>query len=82
MKTNDLKKSTRIKLANGWSATLEDNKHGNIRMATVEGFYTEMGSIYAHDIVSYFSTEADRFMPVEHTEAQLKCKTMNEQLFG
>lgn len=82
MLTNDLKKGTRIKLANGWPATLEDNKRGNIRMATVEGIFTEIGSIYAHDIVSYFSSEADKFMPVEHTKAQLECKEMNEQVFG
>jgi hypothetical protein len=48
--TNELKKGTRVKLRNGWLATLEDSKKGNIRLATVEGVYTEMGSIYAHDI--------------------------------
>ena len=51
--TNKLKKGTRVVLRNGWVAVLEDNKRGSIRMATVEGFYTEMGSIYAHDIAGY-----------------------------
>jgi hypothetical protein len=51
--TNALKKGTRVVLRNGWQAVLEDNKRGAIRMATVEGFYTEMGSIYAHDIAGY-----------------------------
>jgi hypothetical protein len=51
--TNKLKKGTRVVLRNGWEAVLEDNKRGAIRMATVEGFYTEMGSIYAHDIAGY-----------------------------
>ena len=51
MKTNDIKKGTRVKLRNGWFATIEDNKKGNVRMATVEGVYTEMGSVYANDIV-------------------------------
>lgn len=51
--TNKLKKGTRVVLRNGWQAVLEDNKRGSIRMATVEGFYTEMGSIYAHDIAGY-----------------------------
>jgi hypothetical protein len=51
--TNKLKKGTRVVLRNGWQAVLEDNKKGSIRMATVEGFYTEMGSIYAHDIAGY-----------------------------
>lgn len=51
--TNKLKKGTRILLSNGWLATLEDNKRGAIRLATVEGFYTETGSIYADDIVAF-----------------------------
>ena len=51
--TNKLKKGTRVVLRNGWEAVLEDNKRGSIRMATEEGFYTEMGGIYAHDIAGY-----------------------------
>jgi len=51
--TNKLKRGTHVILRNGWEAMLEDNKRGSIRMATVFGFYTEMGSIYAHDIVGY-----------------------------
>ena len=51
--TNKLKKGARVVLRNGWEAVLEDNKRGSIRMATVYGFYTEMGSIYAHDIAGY-----------------------------
>lgn len=51
--TNKLKKGTRVVLRNGWEAVLEDNKKGSIRMATVFGTYTEMGSIYAHDIAGY-----------------------------
>lgn len=51
--TNKLKKGTRVVLRNGWEAVLEDNKRGSIRMATVFGTYTEMGSIYAHDIAGY-----------------------------
>ena len=53
VKTNDIKKGTRIKLANGWEAVMYDNKKGTIRMAEVFGTYTEIGSIYAHDIVGY-----------------------------
>lgn len=52
MLTNDIKKGTRIRLRNGWYATMMDNKKGNIRMAEVEGYYTETGSIYAHDIAA------------------------------
>jgi hypothetical protein len=50
MLTNDLKSGTRIRLRNGWYATLKDNKRGNIRLAEVEGIFTELGSIYSHDI--------------------------------
>lgn len=57
--TNKLKKGTRIVLRNGWQAVLEDNKKGSIRMATVFGTYTEMGSIYAHDIAGYKETIYD-----------------------
>lgn len=70
VKTNDLKKGTRIQLRSGWYATLEDNRKGNTRMATVEGIFTEMGSVYAHDIVS---AEVDgKWLPVQMTEAQIK----------
>lgn len=50
MNTNDIKKGMRVLLQNGWYATMQDSKKGNIRMATVEGIYTETGSIYAWDI--------------------------------
>lgn len=74
MFTNDLKKGTRILLRNGWYATLEDNKKGNIRMATVEGIYTEMGSIYAHDIKSALVNGA--WVTVELTDKQKKSDTV------
>ena len=48
--TNDLKKGTKIRLACGWDAEVYDNKKGNIRLAKVYGFETEIGSVYAHDI--------------------------------
>lgn len=68
MKTNDLKKGDMVMLRNGWKARIEDNKKGNIRVATVYGTYTEMGSVYSHDIVRY---EADGvFASIEHTDAQ------------
>lgn len=74
MKTNDLKKGDRVLLRNGWYATIEDNKKGNIRLATVEGFYTETGSVYAHDIVRCVSENSN----IEHTPAQLRLKKMVE----
>lgn len=50
MLSNDLKKGDRIVLTNGWKATIMDNLRGNTRMAEVEGFVTEIGSIYVWDI--------------------------------
>ena len=72
MKTNDLKKGARIKLANGWLAIIEDNKKGNIRMATVDGLVREMGSVYSHNIVAV--AVLDGWEEVEHTEEQIRLR--------
>ena len=50
MLANNLRKGWRVQLENGWMATIADNKRGMIRMALVEGYVTELGSIYANDI--------------------------------
>jgi hypothetical protein len=76
MKTNDLKKGDRIRLRNGWYGTIADNARGNIRMARVEGFVTETGSVYSHDIVQFI--EAGLPIMIEHTPAQLKLRKMVE----
>ena len=52
MTPNDLKKGETVLLRNGWEARLEDSKKGNVRLCTVYGFETEMGSVYAHDIIA------------------------------
>jgi hypothetical protein len=77
MKTNDLKKGDRVHLNNGWYATIEDNKKGNIRTATVEGYYTEKGSIYAYDILTFITPEGKR-VNIEHTPAQRKVQRLNQ----
>lgn len=88
VRTNDLKKGTRIKLANGWFATIEDNKKGNIRLATVEGLDTEMGSVYAHDIVQarvqtdFKANGGYEWQAVEHTAGQVQARRFNGALFG
>jgi len=82
MKTNDLKKGARILLRNGWYGTIADNARGNIRMATVEGVYTETGSVYAHDIVKAQAPGSKLFEDVEHTPAQLKLREQVEGIFG
>lgn len=73
VKTNELKKGTRIQLADsGWYATLADNLKGNTRLADVEGFEREIGSVYAHDITRALVN--DVWVEVEHTPAQLELK--------
>jgi hypothetical protein len=79
VKTNDLKKGTRIQLANGWYGTISDNAKGNIRMAIVEGTYTENGSVYSHDIVR--AVVNGYWFKVKHTDKQLACKKMVGKLF-
>jgi len=79
MTTNELKKGVRVLLRNGWEATLADNRKGNTRLATVYGYFTEMGSVYSHDIVSYMTALGD-WENVEHTDAQKKCKQMNDAM--
>jgi len=70
MKTNDIKKGMRILLRNGWYGTMKDNKRGNIRMAEVEGYFTETGSIYAWDIAKVFIDGKE--VSIELTKQQRK----------
>lgn len=70
MFTNDLKKGTEIVLRNGWKATIEDNKKGNIRLAKVHGVYSELGSIYSFDIMK--ARIGDSFVDIVHTDKQMK----------
>tara|TARA_R100000306_G_C4255796_1_gene82749 strand:- start:223 stop:468 length:246 start_codon:yes stop_codon:yes gene_type:complete len=79
MKTNDLKKGDRCQLRNGWFATMADNMKGNIRCATVEGYETETGSVYAHDI-KLAIVEGGSPVVIEHTPAQLKLQATVEGL--
>ncbi len=92
MKTNDLKKGDRVRLANGWEAEIMDNLKGNIRLAKVYGFETEIGSIYSHDIVEYCGitklwtpergiTEIKVWQPIEHTPAQNKLRKQVQEMF-
>jgi len=78
MKTNDLKKGVTVLLRNGWTAEIVDNKKGQTRMAKVFGDYTEIGSIYSHDIVGYL--DDDGFLhDVDHTDKQ---KALRESLIA
>lgn len=80
VQVKDCKKGTRVQLRNGWFATLVDNARGNIRYATVEGIYTETGSIYSHDIAR--AQVNGVWQEVELTAAQIKCREMNRAIFG
>ena len=86
--TNDLKKGDLVQLRNGWQARIEDNKKGNIRLCTVYGYETEMGSVYSHDMIELVldvieghTIRAVR-LKIAHTDKQLQCQAMNTALFG
>ena len=80
MLTNDIKKGMRIKLRNGFDATMQDNKKGNIRLAEVDGYFgKELGSVYSHDIVAVLVDE--KWVHVEHTKDQQKTKAVVDASF-
>jgi hypothetical protein len=74
IKTNEIRKGVRIKLRCGWEADMADNARGTIRMCKVYGHETEIGSVYAHDIMSVQVNGT--WQPVEHTPAQSKLRRM------
>ncbi|KKM98918.1 hypothetical protein LCGC14_1153030 [marine sediment metagenome] len=79
LRTNEISKGDRILQENGWFGTMYDNKNGNIRTAEVEGTFTEIGSIYAHDIVA---VQHDRvWRHIEYTDAQNKLRKTVSDLF-
>ena len=88
MKTNELKKGDRVRLRNGWEAEIMDNLKGTRRLAKVFGFETEIGSIYAHDIVEVRVVDketmkwAEIWAPIEHTDAQKKLRQDVYTYFG
>ena len=70
MLQNEMKKGQMGVLKNGWKFRIEDNKRGNVRMATVYGMFTEMGSIYTSEIAG---VERNGVMEqLEQTSAQKK----------
>ena len=85
MLQNDMKKGQMGTQVNGWRFRIEDNKKGNIRLATVWGFETEMGSIYTSDIATVDMPDGTK-EPLEQTTAQAKrsakTKDLMKQLFG
>lgn len=82
MKTNEIKKGMRIILSNGWEGTMKDNMRGTTRVAEIEGYYTETGSVYSYDIVAAQPHNDGVWIKIEHTEKELKVKAMNAAIFG
>ena len=79
MTTNEIKKGMKIKsvqLGVPVTGIMLDNKKGNTRLVDVKGsevgFFDEMGSVYAHDII--LVEQNSNWVEVEHTEKQLKLK--------
>lgn len=81
MFTNDLKKGDMVMQRNGWKARIEDNRKGNTRLATVYGYFTEMGSIYSHDILYKMNEDGTR-TEIEYTPAQEKLRQQVAEIFG
>ena len=52
MLQDKIKKGQLGTLKNGWRFRIEDNAKGIVRLATVYGLFTEMGSIYLSDIAT------------------------------
>ena len=87
MLTNDIKRGMRVKLSlyasmgstPRWEGEVWDNMRGIRRMVNVEGFFTEAGSVWSHDIMFCKPTPDSRWVPVEHTPAQLKKREMERK---
>ena len=82
MKTADIKKGMRVRMENGWYGTMKDNGRGTTRIVEVEGFYTETGSVYSHDIVLALPVAGGIWETIEHTAKELQLQQMVESVFN
>lgn len=81
VKITDIKKGARVELRNGWFATVMDNcVKQHTRVCNVEGFVTEMGSVYSTDIVRVL-TDSGNWAKVEHTDGQRK-RAAQRKVYG
>ena len=70
--TKDIRKGNIVKLKNGFRAeVLDNNTRGQTRMCKVYGVHTEMGSVYATDIVMVVADDC-AWTQVVLTPAQAK----------
>jgi len=77
----EVKKGDRVRLANGWYATMLNNDmRGHTRLALVEGFCTEAGSVYTTDIKLVMREDGSLY-PVTHTPGQVKAAA-KRKVFG
>jgi hypothetical protein len=82
-----IRKDDRVQLQNGWFATVLDNKvNAQVRMCRVEGLCTEMGSVYASDIVLVRTlydkaNDIEEWDTVIHSASQIKAAKMRSN-FG
>jgi hypothetical protein len=83
MLTRELKKGDFVHLINGWQAKVLSGIRTNLPVCEVFGDYTEIGSVYAHDIVAKL-TEKDGEIEcrIEYTESQLKMRKEVEEFFN
>jgi len=84
MLQNDMKKGQTGITKDGIRFRIEDNKKGNIRMATVYassvGLYDEMGSIYTSDIATVDMPDGTT-QPLEQTKAQAKQAKKTQDIY-
>lgn len=75
MLTKNLEKGTLVQLRNGWKAeVITKGLRGPTPMVKVYGDYTEIGSVYAHDIVAWCDREGQWHHDIELTASQVKTK--------
>ena len=75
----EVKKGARVELRNGWFATVLDNlTNGQTRLCNVEGFVTEMGSVYSSDMLNVLTPTG--WTPIQHTPKQLAGRKVRQQM--
>tara|TARA_R110002074_G_scaffold350400_1_gene521411 strand:- start:115 stop:519 length:405 start_codon:yes stop_codon:yes gene_type:complete len=87
MTTNEIKKGMKVRttqLGAPVTGVMLDSLKGNTRLIETKGsevgLFDEMGSVYSYDIVA---AEVDgEWIPIEHTEKQLKLKATVSQMWG
>jgi hypothetical protein len=74
---NEVRKGSRVELRNGFLANVLDNQtKAQTRMCEVEGFVTEMGSVYTTDMLTVMTPHG--WMPIEHTPKQIAGRELRQ----